>query len=133
MSSGERAWLLPGVLVALHSADDAVGFVLVHQLVDDAFEAADVAAPRAVLFSDRLESLQPVGACGGRVDGGINGLKAAQATLDLTVSGELVRDLGGELRDLVSDLVQHQSASRHKITTVLEHRFNLGHGRVIDL
>ena len=36
--------------------------------------------------------------------------EAAKAALDLAVHGELVADVGGKFRQLVSDVVEHQRA-----------------------
>ena len=59
--------------------------------------------------------------------------EAAQPTLDLARGGEQVTDLSRELRDLVADMVQQQRAGGYQGSAVLEHCFDLGHERVVDL
>ena len=64
----------------------------------------DLAARRAVLVDERLKPFEAVRAGGRRVDVGVDVGEAAQPALDLGVAGELVTDLGGQLRDLVGDM-----------------------------
>jgi hypothetical protein len=69
----------------------------------------------------------------GRDDRGVDLLEAAQPTFDLAVSGELVADLDRQLGDLVLDVMKHQRADADEHPTVLQHRLDLGHQRVVDL
>ncbi|MCY4135352.1 MAG: hypothetical protein OXG30_10650 [bacterium] len=107
--------------------------MLVEQLFDEAFEAADLAAGCAVLAYERLEPAEAVraGGCGG--GGWVDVFEAAQPALDLAAGGELVAYFGGELGDLVCDVVQRQRSGCYQPSAVLEHRLDLGHERVVGL
>ena len=109
------------------------GAVTVEQLVDETLQSADLAARSAVLVDEVLESFEPVPAGWGRGSVGVHVLEAAQPTLDIAGRGELVAHLGGQLGDLVADVVKHQSAGSHKGSAVLEHCLDLGDERVVGL
>ena len=109
------------------------GAVGVEQLVDPAFERADLAAGSPVLVDERQEPGDPVGAGLGRHDGGVDGFELAEPGLDLAGGRELVADLGGQLGQLVLGVVQHQGAGRDQGAAVLEHGFDLGDEGVVDL
>ena len=59
--------------------------------------------------------------------------EAHQAGFDLAVRAELIADLGGQLGQLVSDVMQAQRAQLHQHAAVFEHRFDLRHQRVVHL
>ena len=107
--------------------------MLVEQLVDEALEPSDLAVSCAVLVDEGLEPFEAVRAGGRCIDVGVDVFEAAQPALDLAVAGELVADLGRELRDLVADMVQTQCACGYQGSAVLEHGLDLGHERVVDL
>ena len=109
------------------------GAVAVEQVVDEPLEAADLAARGAVLVDERLELRQAIAAGRGRTRGGVEVFEAAQPGFDLSVAGELVADLGGQLGDQVGDVVQAQCACGHQRSAVLKHGLDLGDERVIDL
>ena len=67
-----------------------------------------------------------------RVSGAICS-KRKRPTLDLAGCGELVTRLGGQLGDLVRDVVKHQSASSHKGSAMLEHCLDLRDGGVVGV
>ena len=73
------------------------GAVGVEQLVDETFEAADLAASCAVLADERLQPGEPMFAGGGRGCVGVDPFEAAQPGFDLAAGGELVAHLGGQL------------------------------------
>ena len=109
------------------------GAVTVEQLVDETLQSADLAASSAVLVDERLQPGEPVPARWGRGCVGVDPFEAAQPGFDLAGRGELVAHLGGQLGDLVADVVEHQSASSHKGSAVFEHRLDLRDGRVVGL
>ena len=102
--------------------------MVVEQLVDEPFEKADLAAGGAVLFDEILEPFEPTPACWGRACGGVDVFEAAQPGFDLAGRGGLVAYLGGQLEDLVHDMVQTECACGYQGPTVLEHGLDLGHG-----
>ncbi|WP_420435199.1 hypothetical protein [Candidatus Poriferisocius sp.] len=83
----------------------------VEQLVDQPFQSADLATGGTVLAGEVLEPLVPVPARWGRACFGVDVFEAAQPGFDLAAGVELVAHLGGQLGDLVPDVVKHQSAS----------------------
>ncbi len=105
----------------------------VEQVVDEPFQSADLAARGSVLVDEVLEPFEPVRACGGRACVGVDVFEAAQPAFDLAAGVELVADLGGELGDLVGDVVQHECYGCYQGSAVLEHRLDLGHQRVVGL
>ena len=63
----------------------------------------------------------------------VKAFEATEPGLDLAGRAELITDLGRKFCDLVLDMMKGQRADSDKHPAMLEHGFDLGDERVVDL
>jgi len=107
--------------------------VLIKEPGQVGLEISDLAPPGSVLDEEVGEPSEPVPTRRALDGGGVDVFQAAEAGLDLAVGAELVPDRGGELGQLILDVMKGQRAQADQGAAVFEHRFDLSQERVVGL
>ncbi|MEZ5202852.1 MAG: hypothetical protein R2701_00235 [Acidimicrobiales bacterium] len=107
--------------------------MLIEELVDEAFEPADLPAGGPVLIDEVEQPRDSIVARRRRRGRDLDGVEATQSGLDLAGRVQLVTDLRRQLRELVADLVEQERPGCDQGVSVFQDRFDLGDERVVGV